>query len=152
MTATNQQDGDTVGPAMADFIPTPARAGALYFLVLFACGIVLGTIRTLILAPVVGPMAAVTLELPVMLGLSWIVAGRLTRGRPALAGAGARLVMGGVALILLLGAEFALAGMVFGQAPAAYLAALATPHGALGLAGQLGFGLIPWLRRGTGRG
>lgn len=137
---------------MAGLVLAPARAGALYFLILFACGILLGTIRTLILAPAVGPMTAVALELPVMLGLSWIVAGRLTRGHPALADARARLVMGGLALVLLVVAEFALAGVAFGQPPGTYLATLATPHGALGLAGQLGFGLIPWLRKLTGRG
>ena len=137
---------------MADLVPAPARAGALYFLILFACGFLLGTIRTLILAPAVGPMAAVALELPVMLGLSWIVAGRLTRGRPALAGTGPRLAMGGLALVLLLVAEVALAGLAFGQSPGAYLATLASPHAALGLAGQLGFGLIPWLRWRAGRG
>ena len=131
---------------------SPVGAGALYFLILFACGTLLGTIRTLFLAPAVGPIMAVVLELPVMLGLSWIVAGRLTRGRPALDGARARLVMGGLALVLLMAAEFALAGMAFGQTPGTYLATLATPHGALGLSGQLGFGLIPWLRRVTGRG
>lgn len=131
---------------------SPVGAGALYFLILFACGIVLGTVRTLILAPAVGPMVAVALELPVMLALSWIVSGRLTRRRPALAGAGPRLIMGGIALVLLLMAELALATLAFGQVPGAYVAALATPHGALGLAGQLGFGLIPWLRWRAGRG
>ncbi|GAA6201977.1 hypothetical protein [Aquicoccus sp. SU-CL01552] len=131
---------------------SPVGAGVLYFLILFACGVVLGTIRTLILAPTVGPVAAVALELPVMLGLSWIVAARLTRGRPALAGAGRRLVMGGLALILLLVAELALAALAFGQTPGAFLATLATPQGALGLAGQLGFGLIPWLQRVVARG
>jgi len=131
---------------------SPVGAGVFYFLILFACGVVLGTIRTLILAPAVGPMAAVALELPVMLGLSWIVSAWLTRGRPALEDAGRRLVMGGLALVLLLAAESALAALAFGQPPGAYLATLATPQGALGLAGQLGFGLIPWLQRVAGRG
>ncbi len=128
------------------------KAGTLYFLILFACGFVLGTLRVLLLVPALGPLAAVALELPVMLGLSWFVAGRLTRGHPALAAARARLIMGGLALMLLLMAEFALAVFGFGRAPAAYLSDLASAHGALGLAGQLGFGLLPWLRIATGRG
>jgi len=133
--------------------PAPVlRAGSLYFLILFACGFGLGTIRTQLLVPTLGPFAAVALELPVMLTLSWLVAGRLTRGRAALAGARTRLAMGGVALVLLLAAEMVLAALAFGQAPDAYLAALASPHGGLGLAGQLGFGLIPWLRWRARRG
>ena len=137
---------------MARPVLSPVGAGALYFLILFACGVVLGTIRTLILAPAVGPMVAVGLELPVMLGLSWMVAARLTRRRPALDGAGRRLTMGGVALVLLLAAELALAALAFSQTPGTYLATLATPQGALGLAGQLGFGLIPWLQWRAGGG
>ncbi|TDK42344.1 hypothetical protein [Antarcticimicrobium luteum] len=140
---------------MAAAFVIPAGAGALYFLVLFACGFVLGTLRTLVLMPAFGPVTAVALELPVMLVLSWVVAGRLTRGRAALAGARPRLTMGASALALLLAAECLLAVTLFGQSPAGWLAAMATPHGALGLAGQLAFGLIPWLRLlagPTGRG
>ena len=137
---------------MARPVLSPVGAGALYFLILFACGAVLGTIRTLILAPTVGPVVAVGLELPVMLGLSWIVSGWLTRQRPALEDAGRRLAMGGAALVLLLAAELALAALAFSQPPGTYLATLATPQGALGLAGQLGFGLIPWLQWRAGRG
>jgi len=136
------------GPADAAAI----RAGTFYFLILFAFGFVLGTLRTLVLVPALGPLAAVALELPVMLGLSWVVAGRLTRRRPALAGARARLVMGAIALAFLQVAEFALAVVGFGLAPAAYLSGLVSAHGALGLAGQLAFGLLPWLRFATGRG
>ena len=129
-----------------------ARAGLFYFAIIFACGFLLGTVRTLLLLPAFGPLVAVALELPVMLGLAWIVAGRLTRGRAALADAAARLSMGGIALALLMVAEFALAIAGVGQAPSAYAASLLTPHGLLGFAGQALFGLLPWLRRKSGKG
>ncbi len=137
---------------MAARLSTPARAGLAYFAIIFAGGFVLGTVRTLLLEPALGPLRAVALELPVMLALSWIVAGWLTRGRPALGGTGPRLSMGSIALTCLLAAEAALAIAVFGQSPADYLAGLARPPGALGLAGQVLFGLMPWLRRVSGRG
>ncbi|MDX2484388.1 MAG: hypothetical protein QNK42_12090 [Pseudodonghicola sp.] len=131
--------------------PGPARAGLWYFLIIFACGILLGTLRTLVLTPAFGPLRAVALELPVILALSWIVAGWLTRGRPSLSNASARLWMGAVALVLLLVAECALA-LGFGQSPRTWLAGLITPQGLLGLAGQAVFALMPWLRYEIGRG
>ncbi|TDE36249.1 hypothetical protein [Antarcticimicrobium sediminis] len=131
--------------------PSPARAGLWYFPIIFACGAVLGTLRTLVLTPALGPLRAVALELPVILALSWIVAGSLTRGRPSLSNASARLWMGAIALALLLVAECALA-LGFGQTPMGWLAGLITPQGLLGLAGQAVFALLPWLRYEIGRG
>lgn len=121
-------------------------AGAAYFAIVFAAGFVLGTVRTLLLAPAVGPVAAVAMELPVMLGLAWIACGRLVRRFAIPSGWPARLVMGGVAFALLMAAEAALAILAFGQSPAAYLAGLTTQAGLLGLAGQVAFALIPLAR------
>src|SRR5690606_39056760 len=46
------------------------HAALAYWAAIFALGFVLGTVRTLWLAPAVGELAAVALELPVMLGAS----------------------------------------------------------------------------------
>jgi len=54
--------------------------------------------------------------------------------------------MGGIALPLLLLAEAALGVLGFGQNLSQHLGHYLTPAGALGLAGQGAFGLIPWLR------
>jgi len=46
------------------------RPALAYFLPVFALGFVLGTVRTLWLAPMLGELAAVAAELPVMLAAS----------------------------------------------------------------------------------
>ena len=122
-----------------------ARAAALYAAALLAAGFALGTLRVLALAPRVGEVAAVALELPLMLGLAWLVAARLRRSRTGPGTGGALLGMGALAVVLLLCAEAGLAAGMFGQTVAGFLAGLATPHGLLGLAGQMVSGIIPWL-------
>ena len=120
------------------------RPALVYFAAIFALGFVLGTVRTLWLAPAIGPTGAVLAELPVMLAASWWLARRIV-ARTALPHAGATLALGLIALALLLAAELALAVAAFGETPGAWLASLARPPGALGLAGQVLFGLLPAL-------
>ncbi|MFC3100134.1 hypothetical protein [Altererythrobacter lauratis] len=130
-----------------------ARLALLYWAAIFALGFALGALRTLWLAPAIGAVAAVTAELPVMLGASWLVAARLLARRP-LERAGSALAMGLLAFSLLLAAEAALAALLAGQGVNAWLAGLAQPAGALGLAGQIVFALVPlavW-RRSRPRG
>jgi hypothetical protein len=113
-----------------------------YWAGVFALGVVLGTARVLWLAPTIGELAAVAAELPLMLAASWWLARRLVAGRaltPAEAAA-----MGALALALLLASE-ALLAIALGQGLRGWFAALASPPGALGLAGQLGFAALPWL-------
>lgn len=120
----------------------------IYFAVIFALGFVLGTIRVLSVAPASGTVGAVLVELPVMLAASWAVA-RAVLPRWPLAGAGARLAMGALAFALLMAAEAALAVAGFGIAPGAWARGLASAAGAIGLAGQVGFAVMPVL---VGRG
>ncbi|MGR3760590.1 hypothetical protein ACUXV3_10735 [Roseobacteraceae bacterium NS-SX3] len=126
-------------------------AAAAYFALVFACGFVLGTLRILVLLPAAGELGAVLAELPVILAFSWWAAGRLTRGRPALQPGAARLGMGGWAFALLMAAEFVLATTAMGLDGAAFAGRWGTLPGALGLAGQIVFALIPWLRLQAGR-
>jgi hypothetical protein len=123
-----------------------ATAGVAYMGVMFAAGFVLGTLRVLVLVPRLGETAAVALELPLMLGLSWLACGAVVRRWRVATTASARLAMGGVALLLLLAAEFVLGTVMAGGDPFAPLRAWATPAGALGLAAQCLFGLFPLLR------
>jgi hypothetical protein len=82
------------------------KAGVLYFTLVFGAGFVLGTIRTLWVVPRVGTRNAELMETPIMLVIS-IVAARWTVLRLAVPSApSARLVMGGIALVLMLAAEF----------------------------------------------
>lgn len=117
----------------------------LYVAAVFAAAFALGTFRILVLVPRLGELAAVTLEVPVVLGLSWLVAGRVLR-RWHLPRPGQRLAMGGLAFALLMLGETILGVTLFGRTPAGSLAAMATLPGLVGLAGQIGFGLIPALR------
>lgn len=119
-----------------------AHAALAYWAWVFAAGFALGTVRTLWLAPRLGPLAAVAAELPIMLAISWIAARRII-ARHAIVGHADALAMGALAFALLLLAEAALARVLGGQGVAAWAEELATPHGALGLAGQALFALLP---------
>lgn len=129
----------------------PVLAGSAYWAMVFALGFVLGTLRVLWLAPALGLVAATLIELPVMLAASWWAARWLLR-RFAIRTEGAALVMGALAFVLLMAAELVLGVTAFGQTPGQWLAGLIEPQGALGLAGQVIFALMPWLavrRRGA---
>ncbi len=125
-------------------MPSLVKAAFAYVLPVFAVAFVLGALRVTLVTPQTGALAAVALEVPLVLALSWAVAGHVLRRwpHPALT---ARLVLGALALVLLMLAEWATA-RAFGQGTAAFLQAMATPPGALGLAGQIAFGLVPALR------
>jgi hypothetical protein len=121
---------------------SPVAPALAYALTVFAAGFVLGTLRVLWLAPAVGELAAVAMELPVILAASWVAAGAVLRRWPV----DRRLAMGALALAVLLACEAGLA-VLLGDGLRGFLAHLATAPGALGLAGQSGFALIPRLRR-----
>jgi len=119
------------------------RATGTYFGIVFAAAVGLGVLRVLVLAPALGPLAAVAVEVPVVLALSWAVAGRVLRRWPLRMRG--RRATGGGAFALLMAAEAGLA-LLSGQTLAQFAAAMATPAGALGLAGQIGFAILPALR------
>jgi hypothetical protein len=132
---------------MSDII----KAGIIYSILVFLVGSLLGTIRELYLVPRFGPDLAVLIELPVILAISWNACGIVLRHVPVPAAVGPRLVMGIVALGLLLLAEMALATIGFGQTMTTVVAQYATAPGAVGLAGQVLFGLIPIARLAADR-
>ncbi len=129
------------------------KAGFVYFAVVFAAGFVLGTVRVLLLTPMLGKTGAVLTELPVILVISWLVCRWLVAKGPVPATLPARLAMGIVAFALLMAAEAGLAIFVFGQDVTGYLRSYQTMHAMLGLAGQLAFALFPLvqLRMGGNR-
>jgi len=120
-------------------------AAAACWAMIFALGFVLGTLRVLWIAPALGLVEATALELPVILGASWVASGWLVR-RFALTPGGEALAAGGLAFALLMAAECTLAGVLSGETPGEWLASLAEPHAVLGLAGQVVFALLPWWR------
>lgn len=111
------------------------KAGTAYFAILFAVGFVLGVPRVLVVVPRFGEAAAVLIELPLILLVSWIVCGWLIRVFAVVADSGPRLAMGGIAFVLLMAAELALSGIVFGRSVSEQAQHHPALAGALGLAG-----------------
>lgn len=121
---------------------TVLTAALAYWALVFAVGFALGTLRVTLLAPAIGPFAAVASELPLMLLASWWSA-RLVLRRWPLQSRRERLATGALAFAVLMAAEAALARLAFGQSLSDWTEQLATAPGALGLAGQVVFALIP---------
>jgi hypothetical protein len=121
-----------------------AMAATAYFAIVFAFAFMVGIVRVTVVAPKIGALAAVALEVPLVLGVSWLTAGRVLRRWPL--SRPDRAKMGMLAFAILMVAELALAIFAFGQSPGSYFAGMVTPAGVLGLAGQIGFALVPVLR------
>jgi hypothetical protein len=125
---------------------TASRAGLVYFLIVFAIGFVLGTIRVLVVVPRFGDTNAVMLELPVMLAASWFACRWIVARFAVPPAVAPRLTMGGLAFALLMLAELAVSVAAFGRTPGQHVATYLTPASQLGLAAQLGFALLPLLQ------
>ena len=122
-------------------------AGAVYFAVVFALGFLMGVLRVLVMAPRLGEVGGLMLELPVMLTASWLACGWLMSRFGVGPRPGGRATMSGVALVLLLIAEPAGAMILFGRSPGDLLGTYRTPAALLGLASQVAFVLFPLFRR-----
>ncbi len=116
-------------------------AALAYWVAVFAPAFALGVVRTLWLAPQIGALAAVAVEVPIVLAISWFAA-RVAVRRWRL-GRGEAAAMGACAFALLMLAEWGLA-LRFGQSSAGWLVEMMTTPGMLGLAGQVGFAGMPW--------
>ena len=97
--------------------------------------------------PELGQLAAVVLELPIVLTVSWYVSAFSTR-RAGIPGNLflQRIIMGVLSFVLLMNMELVVSVVVFKQPAAAFVSSLSTPHGLLGLAGQAMFGTFPYLQ------
>ena len=124
------------------------RAGLAYFAAVFALGFVLGTIRTLWLAPRFGALAAVAFELPVMIAVSAFACRICLRRFEVPDATAPRLAMGALAFALLMLAELAISVWLSNLTVRGHFALYARAEHQLGLAGQIVFALLPlWLRR-----
>jgi len=118
------------------------KPATLYFALTFAAGFVFGAVRMLVVAPRVGEVAAVLIECPFILFTSFLIA-RWVLGRCApRAGAGRRLLIGLIAFAMLMSTEL-LMSWLRGIGPRDFVASLFKTAGAIGLAGQVVFALIP---------
>jgi hypothetical protein len=118
----------------------------LYVLAAFGMGFMLGPLREFVLAPRLGRLPALLVELPVMLGFCGWIAPRIIR-RCAIPPGPARLRMGFAALALLLALEFLTGAALRGWTLREWLAEFATPPGLVTLLAYMLFALIPrWVR------
>jgi hypothetical protein len=120
-----------------------ATAGAVYFAIVFSIAFFLGVIRTLVLAPRLGAMTAVAIEVPILLVISWLACGRSVHRSGVPNALADRFTMGIVAFALLICAELLLSILLTDRSAAAFFAGFVEPDQQLGLAGQLAFGLMP---------
>jgi hypothetical protein len=122
------------------------NAGTVYFMLVFAAGFVLGTIRVLAVVPMAGETVAVLIETPIMLTISWIACRFIIRrfGVPAVLAD--RVTMGGFAFALLMVAEIGVAWLLGQRSLSGYFAHYATVAGVIGLAGQIAFAVFPALQ------
>jgi hypothetical protein len=117
-------------------------AGAAYFAIVFAAAFALGTVRVLYVVPAVGDVWGTLLEAPFTLAISWLVSAWLL-GRLGAFSLTQAIGMGASAFALLMAAEVAMAILLFGRTLTQHFGSYANAAGALGLAGQIAFGLFP---------
>lgn len=121
-------------------------AGGLASLLVMVAGTVLGTLRVLVVAPHTGDLIATLLELPLILAAGWYACAWAQRLGSVPTATTARMAMGLSALLALLVLEAALAWVVAGTAPAAFVARFAEPAAQLGLAAQILYAAFPLLQ------
>jgi hypothetical protein len=121
------------------------RASLIYFALTFCAGFVLGPLRILFLVPQVGARTAELIEMPVMVGITWLAARWATRTFSVPPERGPRLSMGVMAGALLLLAEFTLVLRLRGLTLEEYFATRDPVSGAAYYAAVLLLMLMPLL-------
>lgn len=97
-------------------------AGVVYFAIVFTFGFIFGTIRALWIVPRVGMRAGELMETPLMFIVIVAAARLISRTWLVSSTLAARFAAGGIALVLMLGAEFGLVGWLRGISVGQYLA------------------------------
>jgi hypothetical protein len=116
--------------------------GAAYFLIVFAVAFALGALRVTFIEPTVGTLWATLAELPFTLAASWAICAWLCH-RWRMSSLTQAASMGASAFVLLMGAEAAGGILIFGRTLGEHFGLFGTVAGALGLFGQIVFGIIP---------
>lgn len=128
--------------------PPPIRvvvmAAVVYFLMVFGTGFVLGPLRILFLVPRVGERWAELAEMPVMVTACYLAARWVCRRFSVPARASPRVMMGLLAMVLLLAAEFGLVLSLRGMTVAEYLETRDPVSGTAYYLAVALFGALPW--------
>ena len=123
------------------------KAGAVYFLLLYVIGFLLGATRELLLAPRFGVVVASALEALPMLTAIIHFAPLIARRFGVAPKSGGRIVMGLAGLALLIGAEIAMTRAMRGLSPQEWLAHFLSFEGVIYAALLVALAAMPWLRR-----
>jgi hypothetical protein len=123
------------------------KAGAVYFLLLYVIGFLLGATRELLLAPRFGVVVASALEALPMLAAIFHFAPLIARRFGVAPRSGGRMLMGFFGLVLLIGAEIAMTRAMRGLSPEQWLAHFVSIEGAIYAVLLACFAAMPWLRR-----
>jgi hypothetical protein len=123
------------------------KAGAVYFLLLYVIGFLLGATRELLLAPRFGVVVASALEALPMFAAIIHFAPLIARRFGVPAKSVGRIIMGLVGLALLIGAEIAMTRAMRGLSPEQWLAHFASSEGAIYAVLLCCFAAMPWIRR-----
>jgi hypothetical protein len=121
-------------------------AAVVYVLAVFALGFALGAPRVLLIAPALGEIASVAIELPIMLAFSWFICGVVLRRWSVPSRLAARVAMGAMAFALLMACELGVSLLALGGSVSEHVAGYRQAPGALGLAAQLAFAAFPVAR------
>jgi hypothetical protein len=128
-------------------LPRLLFAAAIYAGLAFAAGFVLGTLRVTLVEPRLGPLGALVVEGPMMLGVCFVAARCVVGKWMPVSSTSQGLAMGFLALLFLLAAELAISPLVNANASAGWFRAFflkfLTPHGISGGVLQLAFAAIP---------
>jgi hypothetical protein len=120
------------------------KAEAEYFAVIVAAGFAFGTVRTLLIAPRIGELSAVVVEIPLMLLASWIACKFVVGRYPQIKTTRSALAVGVFALVLLLIAEASLSIGLTGLSLSQHIALYRELPIQIGLLGQILFALLPF--------
>jgi hypothetical protein len=123
------------------------KAGAVYFLLLYVIGFLLGATRELLLAPRFGAVVASALEALPMLAAIFHFAPLIARRFGVAPKSAGRMLMGFFGLVLLIGAEIAMTRAMRGLSPEQWLAHFASVEGVIYAALLAAFAAMPWVRR-----
>jgi hypothetical protein len=123
------------------------KAGAVYFLLLYVIGFLLGATRELLLVPRFGVVVATALEALPMLAAIIHFAPLIARRFGIPPRSGGRMLMGFFGLALLIGAEIAMTRAMRGLSPQQWLAHFASLEGVIYAALLAAFAAMPWVRR-----
>jgi hypothetical protein len=121
------------------------KAAIVYFALVFGAGFALGTLRVLVVVPLIGDRTAELIELPVMLVVVVLAARWVTRRLAVPVDASTRLAMGGIALALMLAFEFTVVLKLRGMTLRSYIDGFDPVTGSVYYAAQLAMALMPWI-------